>query len=71
MEKEFINFVATVLNVNSESLSLRSGYDGKVWDSLMHIRLAVAINDRYGNKIPFEEVGRIRCLGDFYNYIKD
>ena len=68
---EFLEFVATVLGVGYEGLSLKTAYGAiSEWDSVMHLRLVMEIQDRYGVDIPLEKVPEMRTLGDFYAFVR-
>ena len=68
---EFLEFVATVLGVGRESLVLETVYGSiSEWDSVMHLRLAMEIQDRYGVDIPLEKVPELKTLGDFYAFVR-
>ena len=57
--------VANSLNVPVDSLSLESGRDSlKDWDSMGHIMLMLAVERRFGRKLPFEAIERIRTIAD-------
>ena len=64
---EFLEFVASVLGTGREGLSLETAF-GSVpeWDSVMHLRLVMEIQDRFGVDIPLEKVPEMRTLEDFY-----
>ena len=68
--EEFLEFVASVLGVGREGLSLETAY-GSIpeWDSVMHLRLVMEIQDRFGVDIPFERVPELKTLGDFYDVL--
>ena len=68
---EFLEFVATVLGVERPSLSLDTAY-GTIpqWDSVMHLRLVMEIEERYGADIPLERVPEIRTLRDFLDLVE-
>ena len=68
---EFLEFVATVLGVDRPSLSLDTAY-GTIpqWDSVMHLRLVMEIEERYRTDIPLERVPEIRTLGDFLDLVE-
>ena len=68
---EFLEFVATVLGTGREGLSLETAF-GSVpeWDSVMHLRLVMEIQDRYGVDIPLEKVPELKTLGDFYAFVR-
>ena len=68
---EFLEFVATVLGVDSRALSLDTAY-GTIpqWDSVMHLRLVMEIEERYQADIPLERVPEIRTLRDFLDLVE-
>ena len=69
--QDFINFAAEVMDVDSSELSENTARDEFVkWDSLMHLRLVMEIEENYGVEIPIDEVPNIVTLSDFYQYIK-
>lgn len=67
---EFLEFVSTVLGRDRGSLSLDTSY-GSVpeWDSVMHLRLVMEIEGRYGVDIPLEKVSEVRTLGEFFRFL--
>ena len=68
---EFLQFAAGVLGVPPGSLSPDSSCgSGPAWDSVMHLRLVMETEARYGVRIPFERLPEIRKLGDFMPYLK-
>ena len=68
---DFIEFIAGVMNVDSSELNENTSY-GTIdkWDSLMHMRLVMAIEEEYDVEIPIEDIPNIKSLKDFYNYIE-
>ena len=68
--EEFLEFAASVLGVGREGLSLETAY-GSIpeWDSVMHLRLVMEIQDRFGVDIPLERVPGLKTLGDFYDVL--
>lgn len=68
----FLEFVAGILNVPVESISLDTTYNSiPVWDSLMQIRLVMEIERKYSINIGIQMVNKIRSLGDFYKLIEN
>ena len=68
MEK-FLEFVAGVMQVDPSELSGETRFkEFKKWDSLMHMRLVMEIEEEYDVEIPIEEVPTINTLNDFYKY---
>lgn len=68
---KFIEFIAGVLGVDSSTLSGDTSY-GSIpkWDSLMHMRMVMEVEEEYGVEIPIDEVPEIKTLKDFYRYIE-
>ncbi len=67
--QDFLNFVARVMQVSSSQLSENTRYkEFKKWDSLMHMRLVMEIEEEYEVEIPIDEVPKIKTLKDFYQY---
>lgn len=70
-EKEFLSFVADVLDVPAESISLDTAYESiPEWDSVMQLRLTLEIGTEYDVEIPVDEIAEITTLGAFYRYLK-
>ena len=44
--------------------------DIEEWDSLMHMRLVMEIEDEYNIEIPIDEVPEIKTLKTFFAYTK-
>ena len=64
--EEFLSFAATVLGVPREALSPETACgDLPEWDSVMHLRLVMETEARYGVSIPLEEIPALRTLADF------
>ena len=69
--QEFIDFVADVMEVESGSLTEDTEYEVfEKWDSLMHMRIVMEIEEKYDVEIPIEEIPTIKKLKDFYKYIE-
>ena len=66
MTTDFIAFAASVLGVPPETLSLETACgDVPEWDSVMHLRLVMETEARYGVSIPLEAIPSLRTLADF------
>ena len=64
--EEFLSFAAAVLGVPREALSPDTACgDITEWDSVMHLRLVMETEARYGVSIPLEEIPALRALADF------
>ncbi|MBQ8692598.1 MAG: acyl carrier protein [Synergistaceae bacterium] len=69
--QDFINFIAEVMEVDPSELTEDTAYGTiEKWDSLMHMRMVMEIEDEYGVEIPIEAIPNIKSLKDFYKYIK-
>lgn len=69
--KDFINFIAGIMEVDPSELSEDTAYgQHEKWDSLMHMQMVMEIEEEYGTEIPIDEVVNIKTLGDFYKYIE-
>ena len=69
-DKEFLSFVAGVLDVPAESISLDTAYESiPEWDSVMQLRLTLEIGTEYDVEIPVDEIAEIKTLGAFYQYL--
>ena len=69
-EAEFLQFAAGVLNAAPETLSLDAAY-GELpeWDSVMHLRLVMETEERYGIRIPLETIPEIKTLRQLYGAV--
>ena len=69
--QEFINFIAGVMEVDPATLTGDTAYGTiEKWDSLMHMRLVMEIEEAYDVEIPIDEIPNIKTLKDFYRYIE-
>lgn len=67
--KDFLAFVAGVMQVDPAEISGETRFkEYKKWDSLMHMRLVMEIEEEYDVEIPIDEVPNIKTLNDFYRY---
>ena len=70
MEK-FLEFIADIMQVDPSEISGETRFkEFKKWDSLMHMRLVMEIEEEYDVEIPIEEVPNIKTLNDFYQYTR-
>ena len=66
MRADFIAFAASVLGVAPERLAPETACgDIPEWDSVMHLRLVMEAEARYGVSIPLEAIPNLRTLADF------
>lgn len=69
--QEFIKFIESIMEVKPGSLTEDTAYgQHEKWDSLMHMRLVMEIEEEYDVEIPIDEVPNIKTLKDFYQYIE-
>lgn len=67
--QDFLTFVAGVMQVDPAEISGETRFkEYKKWDSLMHMRLVMEIEEEYDVEIPIDEVPNIKTLNDFYRY---
>lgn len=70
VEKDFLAYVAGILEVAPESISLDTSYESiPEWDSVMQLRLTLEIGTEYGVEIPVDEIANIKTLGQFFGYV--
>ena len=69
-EEHFLSFVAGILEVPSDAISLETAYESiPEWDSVMQLRLTLEIGGEYDVEIPVDEIADIKTLGGFYKYV--
>ena len=69
-EEQFLSFVAGILEVPSDAISLETAYESiPEWDSVMQLRLTLEIGGEYDVEIPVDEIADIKTLGGFYKYV--
>ncbi len=67
--QDFLAFVAGVMQVDPAEICGETRFkEYKKWDSLMHMRLVMEIEEEYDVEIPIDEVPNIKTLNDFYRY---
>lgn len=67
---DFLDFAAEVLGVRKGVLSPETEYGSLAeWDSVMHLRLVMETEARYGTSIPLAAVPQLRKLADFAPYV--
>ena len=70
--KEFLEFVASIMEVDTSAISLETEYKTiPSWDSLMQIRLVMEIESKYNVEISIENIPELITLRDFYEYVKE
>lgn len=71
MEQEFLNFIASVMEVEPSDISMETEYiNFKEWDSLMMLTLVMELEAEYEVSIPVESLGNVKTLADLYAFVK-
>ncbi len=69
--QDFIKFVAGVMEIDPSEINEDTAYgQHEKWDSLMHMRLVMEIEEEYDVEIPIDEVPHIKTIKEFYQYIQ-
>lgn len=67
-QADFLAFAAGVLGADAATLSLETAYRTiPQWDSVMHLRLVMEVEAKYGVSIPIEKVPEMKTLRDFHD----
>jgi acyl carrier protein len=68
--EDFIIFIASVLKVNPLILSPKTAYGSLAqWNSIMHLRLIMEIEDKYNVEIPIDKVPSSKSIEQLYSYV--
>ena len=66
----FLDFAAVLFDVPRETLTPETAYGSiPAWDSVMHLRLVMETEARFGVPIPLEAVPNLLKLSDFAPYV--
>ena len=69
-EREFLDFAAGLMGIPADGVTLETAYQSvPQWDSVMHLRLVMELEEAYGVSIPLEAIGKLRTLRDFWGYV--
>ena len=69
--EDFLDFAAGVLGVPRETIGPDTARGSlPEWDSVMHLRLVMETEARYGCYVPLECVPEIATLADFVPYLE-
>jgi acyl carrier protein len=69
--QDFIDFIAEIMEAEPSELNGDTAYNEfEKWDSLMHMRLIMEVEEKYDVEIPIDEVPEIRTLKALYEYTK-
>lgn len=70
MEEQFLTFVADVMEVNRDEISLDTVYNEFAqWDSMMMLNLVMELEDKYGKSIDMEKVSEVHTLSDLFDLV--
>ena len=71
-KKRLIEVIATVLEVDSESITMDTTPNQvEGWDSLGHVNVVSEVESAFDIVIPIEEVAEISSVRDFLRYMED
>ena len=71
MKERFIAFVAEIMEVDSDEISMETKYsEYNPWDSLMMLTLVMELEAEYGITIPMEKVNEVETLQDLYQLVE-
>ncbi len=66
-ESDFLDFVSGVLAVAKDQLALDTAYGSiSQWDSVMHLRLVMELENKYHVDFPLEQIPNLKTLGSLY-----
>ena len=70
-EREFLDFAAGILGIPppEAAMSLSCGSIPQ-WDSVMHIRLVLELEEHFGFQVPVGEIAEVKTLGGLYGYAR-
>ena len=69
--EDFIAFIAKVMEVDPLELNEETTFGKyKMWDSVMHMRLVMEVEEEYDVEIPIDEVPNIKTLKQLFDYAK-
>ncbi len=71
MEKDYLEFVAKVMETDPNEISMETRYcEYEKWDSLMMLTLMMELEAKYDKSIPVEKLGDVKTLADMYELIR-
>ena len=72
MSPEFNDTVAEVLHLGPDAVKAElTPDDVEKWDSLNHLRLITAIENRFQIRLSMSQIQSIQCLGDLHGYVEE
>ncbi len=71
MTNELRNLLADVFEVRPESISDKDTYETiKNWDSLRHLQMVMAIEQRYNLQVDSEQIPNIKSVADIVQLVE-
>ncbi len=68
--KELSEIFCDVMDIDEIELhDSMTGEDVEEWDSLSHVRLIVAIEQKFGTRFSNKEIEKLKCVGDLIDAI--
>ncbi|WP_251496268.1 acyl carrier protein [Otoolea muris] len=69
---EFLVWMDSVLGVKQGTVTIDSkAEDIEKWDSLMHLRIIMETEEKYGVEIPMDQINEIKSVRDLWSYINN
>lgn len=70
MESDFLIFIAEIMEVNVDAISMNTTYgECEQWDSMMSLLLIMGVEERYGVTIPIEQAIELTSLKSIYEFV--
>ncbi len=67
--QDFLKFIAGVMEVDPSEINEDTAFGVfEKWDSLMHMKLVMEVEEEYDVEIPIDETPEIKTLKDLYRY---
>ena len=68
----FLVWMDSVLGVQQGTVTIDSkAEDIEKWDSLMHLRIIMETEEKYGVEIPMDQINEIKSVRDLWSYINN
>lgn len=69
--EDFLKFIAKVMEVDYSELTEDTTYgEFERWDSLMHLRMIMELEEEYGVEVPIDKIPKIKTLKELYEFTK-
>ena len=68
--EELKNVIVETLNADADAVTMEASLaDDLNADSLDAVELNMALEEKFGSAIPDEELGKMKTVGDIFNYL--